>query len=340
MSRRKFSHLLEKYQRGECTSVEKKFVEYWFGLIETVPAEEEKDMNWAQLEEKMWASMQDNMATGSREKPRPTSVFRISTIKWLSAASVLLMASYVFFHRPSLDKLMSTKQRSGIAWVTRENRSAQLQKVLLTDGSVVELWPNSTLSFHDHFAEKEREVRLTGKAFFSIKRDTLRPFYVRSGQIVTKVLGTSFYVEAGSAIRNPKVEVVTGTVAVYEKPESGSRLANNVLLTANQQATFHAGQHQFISSLIDNPKLLNPETNVFRFRNTPLSEIVEILRKSYGVEIVIGNRDMRSCTLTADLTGQPLYTQLDIICAAVAGSYKVRNTTIVIGGKGCSGHSS
>ena len=65
MSRRKFSHLLEKYQRGECNAMEKKFVEYWYGLIETEGSANEKDVDWDNLEEKMWHEMQTKMRSGA-----------------------------------------------------------------------------------------------------------------------------------------------------------------------------------------------------------------------------------------------------------------------------------
>lgn len=341
MSRKKFAHLLEKYQRGACTPVEKKFVEYWFGLLESAPSEKEEEIDWDRLEEKMWAGMQSSM--GGEKQSEPTvSIFRISTLKWLSAASILLFASYLFFNRPVLGNWFAVSQHSEKSWIIRENHSPQAEKVRLSDGSVVDLWPNSSISFKERFATTEREVKLKGKAFFSIKRDTKRPFYVKSGLITTKVLGTSFYVEEGPSAQLPKVEVVTGTVAVYETPKSGSHRVDNILLKANQQATFFSDQHRFQAGLVSTPHLIDPKVNPsrFRFRNVPLHQVVEVLKAAYGIEIIIENRNMQTCTLTADLTGQPLYTQLEIICAAVAAGYRVSNTTIFIDGSGCSKHPS
>jgi hypothetical protein len=49
----------------------------------------------------------------------------------------------------------------------------------------------------------------------------------------------------------------------------------------------------------------------------------------------VENEIMNNCILTADITKQPLYTKLDIICAAVGATYEVKGTTILINGKGC-----
>lgn len=341
MSRRKFAHLLEKYQRGACTPEEKKFVEYWFGLLETTPSEKEKQIDWNGLEEKMWAGMQSSIDV-ENQRESTASIFKISTFKWLSAASLFLFASYLLLNRTVPGNSFTGKPRLEKGWVIRENHSAQAEKVSLSDGSVVELWPNSSVSFKEQFAVTEREVRLKGKAFFNIKRDTKRPFYVKSGQITTKVLGTSFYVEEGSSAQLPKVEVVTGTVAVYETPKQGSRRVDNILLKANQQATFYSDQHKFLAGLVSKPHLIDSDVNParFRFRNIPLQQVVDVLKAAYGIEIVIENRNMKTCTLTADLTGQPLYTQLEIICAAVAARYRISNTTIFVEGSGCSEHQS
>ncbi|TDE15583.1 FecR family protein [Dyadobacter psychrotolerans] len=336
MSRKKFSHLLEKYQRGECTQLEKKFVEYWFGLIEASPNEKDQHIDWQEVEDRMWASMQTKMQPEPIQYKRP--VFLFSTIKWLSAACLILAASYLFLSGPKTGSWMSSRVKSESGWVVEENNTSSVKKVSLSDGSIVELSPNSKLKFPDRFDLKERVVHLTGNAFFSIHRDTKRPFYVRSGEIVTKVLGTSFYVETGTAARMPKVEVVTGTVAVYENPESGIKPATDIILTANKQATFNASEHKFTSSLVDLPRLIDPKMSPvrFQFRNSSLSDVVAILKDAYGIDIIIENKNMNSCTLTADLSGQPLFTQLDIICAAIAASYRLEATRIVIRGKGCS----
>jgi transmembrane sensor len=71
------------------------------------------------------------------------------------------------------------------------------------------------LSYSEGSNKKRREVTLTGKAFFEIVKNKEKPFLVYSYGLATKVLGTSFMIDASEENKDIKVEVRTGTVAVF-----------------------------------------------------------------------------------------------------------------------------
>ena len=76
-----------------------------------------------------------------------------------------------------------------------------------------------------------------------------------------------------------------------------------------------------------------PET--FEFDDAPIAQVLDKIEKVYGIDIELENDKLNACPLTADITQQPLYTKLDIICATINGKYEVKGTTILISGKGC-----
>ena len=51
-------------------------------------------------------------------------------------------------------------------------------RITLADGSTVQLNSATQLKFLVMFDKKRREVYLTGEAFFEVKKDEKRPFYV------------------------------------------------------------------------------------------------------------------------------------------------------------------
>jgi len=67
---------------------------------------------------------------------------------------------------------------------------------MLSDGTLVKLNSDSRLTFSEKFDETSREVFLEGEAFFDVKNNPKRPFIVRTQQINTTALGTSFNVQA------------------------------------------------------------------------------------------------------------------------------------------------
>jgi transmembrane sensor len=168
-----------------------------------------------------------------------------------------------------------------------------------------------------------------------------RPFYVHTGRVVTKVLGTSFFVRSQSLDKQVRVEVVTGRVAVYEQTAHKKTTTNGVVLKPNQTATYFVGAQHFVTGLVEKPQVVtNPQKDQkplsFQFDDAPLSEVLEKLEQAYGINIEVESESQNDCPLTADLTDQPLYTQLDIICAALKAKYEVQGTTILLTGKGCS----
>jgi len=340
MSRKQFSNLLKKYHRGECTPQEKRFVENWFGLLGEEPGEDEHDPDWLDLEETMWNRLHVKIQESEKENPgsSPSGIIRFV---WVGlAASVIAVATAAVLYRHQLMSSLAVRSMVAAAWVDHVNHSDHHEIVRLEDGSMVDLSPGSSVKYPVHFSQNKRVVVLKGKAFFDISKSPDRPFFVYSDHMVTRVLGTRFYVEEQKEIGAPQVEVLSGAVAVYENVRERRVSTGNVVLKSNQKAMFLLAKHQFVTGLVETPNLLVTGENKdrFRFYNTPLSTVLENLHVSYGIDIILQNRKMATCPLTANLTGQPLYTQLDIICAALNASYQIEGTRILVGGKGCKEH--
>jgi heme oxygenase len=71
------------------------------------------------------------------------------------------------------------------------------------------------------------------------------------------------------------------------------------------------------------------------FSETPLLTVLEGLSQTYGIEMDLANPGLSACTFSGNLTGLPLYTQLDLLCRAMGANYVVRGTRILISGPGC-----
>ncbi|MBN8824551.1 MULTISPECIES: FecR family protein [unclassified Spirosoma] len=343
MSRKSFGQLLQKYLRGECTPEEKAFVEHWYGSLETETGESGQDLDWVELENRLWSQMQrklhdDETADEARIVAMPATRYR-----WVGVAAAVLLLAGWFFSRQTFQKLESNTAQTtsvGTNWLERTNTTSKSMLVRLDDGSKVHLAARSSIRFPKTFAADHRTVYLTGDAFFDIQKMPSRPFFVHTGSIVTKVLGTSFFIRTQAITRQVRVEVITGRVAVYEEKSPKKKDDNGVVLTPNQAATFFAEAQHFVTGLVEKPVLIQKPTVEakqlsFQFDDTPLSEVLGRLQQAYGIAIEVENEQQNNCPLTADLTNQPLYTQLDIICAALKSSYKVQGTTILISGKGC-----
>ena len=219
------------------------------------------------------------------------------------------------------------------------NTKNEPQLVLLPDGSQVTLARNSRISFAaDLDKQANREVFLTGEAFFKVTSNPEHPFMVYADGLVTRVVGTSFSVQTG----NKKVSVIveTGKVAVYPMQEADAPLLadKKSMLTPNQQATFLTDSRQITLSLSAAPKELpseDREAGRFQFDNAPIADVFARLEKAYGVAIVYDKTVMKNCQLTVPMGDEPFFTKLDIICRAIGAGYKVEGTEVLITSTGC-----
>ena len=106
--------------------------------------------------------------------------------------------------------------------------------VILADGTEVWLNADSELEYPVKFTADKREVRLKGEAYFSVKKDTKKPFMVRSGEYQLKVYGTEFNL---NTYKNNEIQavLVKGSVGFKANRTAGEvRLKPNQLGVANE----------------------------------------------------------------------------------------------------------
>jgi transmembrane sensor len=198
------------------------------------------------------------------------------------AASFLLVLSFVYAYHYFLSASDPT-----VAFKKITNPKGQRTRIKLPDESIVYLNASSTLTFPEVFSGPERTVELTGEAFFEIIKDPTKPFVVRTGNIKTVVLGTSFNVRSFEADSSIDVSLVAGKVRVVR----GHTAAGNHehALLPGEQLTYHKGDGSFEKS---NFKVLDAtgwKDGVLVFNNTDFAGFIEKLEQWYGVEIdVVG----------------------------------------------------
>lgn len=226
--------------------------------------------------------------------------------------------------------------------IEQSNNSDSIQLVTLFDGSKVQLHPKSKLSFSHGSFSKKREVYLTGQAFFDVKKNPSVPFVVYTKDLVTKVLGTTFNVEAYPYENKASVKVRTGKVSVYRKENFSDKntVANKLdglIVIPNQQVIYDVVNHQLTKTIIDEPVVLmtNVREEAFIFDSTPLKEVFKKLQDTYGIAIIYDESVISSCSLSASMGDENFYEKLELICKAINASYESIDGTIFISSRGC-----
>lgn len=263
------------------------------------------------------------------------------------AAMLVLLAGlgWIFWlrHQPKAIGYDQLVAAANVEMREAMNTTADPLTVILEDGSRITLDPGSKMSYPAHFSGSQREVFLSGKAFFDIAKDPSKPFFVYANELVTKVLGTSFTVRSFANEQEVSVAVKTGKVAVFSRedpnmPEKqSSRELTGVVIEPNQQVVFVRKTVKITKSLVPEPEVVAEAGKAphFEFDEAPVSAVFSALHSAYGIDIIYDKNIMDECPITATLTEMSLYEKLDLICKAVDASYKSIDGRIVVEGKGC-----
>jgi transmembrane sensor len=289
----------------------------------------------------------DDSEPMGRRRPR----YLVRPYRLMTAAALffgICLAGFVFYRinlrkqRNVFQSFLASHENSPVREQTGGAFSDQV--INLPDSSTVRLTQGSKLYYAPDLeggAKGRREVYLDGEAFFDIRKNAARPFYVYTGQVITKVLGTSFLVRSLSSDQTTTVIVKTGKVSVirgddfYAHSSSGSE-PGGIILTPNQEVVYDREQHQLNKTLTDKPEQLSAvRDTALVFNRTPVSRVFKLLQELYGIPIVYDEEVISSCSLTATLGNDSFYDKLNMICKAIGATYEVIDGNIVVTAPGC-----
>src|SRR5690606_24164602 len=269
MEKRKFLDLLEKQRKGMTTALEDQIIsEVYDGLQEDRIKLEMDVEEEAIIRKRIKRNIDNNIETGVEKKQIPSHyIFKIA-----ASMALIAIASYLL--------IVPTYTGDPVEIMSRETDSRHKASIILSDGTRVHLNINSSIVFPEKFADGSRVVEIEGEAFFEVKEDSQRPFIVKSKAISTKVLGTSFNVNAYDE-RDIEVAVKTGHVEVSS---SGER-PGNVVLNPDQKAKFIVDSGELTVEKVDMDKYLDWRNRTLVFDMDSLSEIISRISKAFNVQI-------------------------------------------------------
>ncbi len=204
--------------------------------------------------------------------------------KYAASISILLALLGGLFYFNHTEKNEAALAAEEVVMSSKYVPFGQKSTIILSDGSKVKLNAGATLTYPEKFGQsKNREVYLSGEAFFEISRDTARPFLIKSKEVTTKVLGTSFNLKekAGSV----SVTVLTGKVKVFTEKDKEAKDA--VFLKPGQQANYDPQSSKIEVSLVDLEAISAWKEDIIYFEHADFKEVTSRLEKWYGVKIEI-----------------------------------------------------
>ncbi|MGK7390514.1 MAG: FecR family protein [Candidatus Cyclobacteriaceae bacterium M2_1C_046] len=182
----------------------------------------------------------------------------------IAAVFIIMISIYFYFFSDDIIRI--------------ETAVAEKTEVLLPDSSIVVLNALSSLTYNEDQWSEEREVILTGEAFFKVKNGST--FDVNTNKGIVTVVGTEFNVK----IRDEYFEVIC-----YEGLVQVKALEQKVSLSANH--IFKLEDGVFTKELKTvTPHLLTDES---AFYSVPFSEVIREIERQYNVEVEANGIDLQ-----------------------------------------------
>ena len=347
MTKPEFEKLLQRYLQGECTEEERIKIQLWFDSIQErngfTLSEEEKE----KIEKSLSLNIDNQI--DSKENTSQDSLPFIKKLNsyliYFGIAASLMLAIFLIKNEWStmensllIHSYLFDSAENQI--IHKTNKSVVNERIILEDGSKVNLTSGSSISYKAHFDSTKRIVTLKGAGFFQVTKNVNKPFYVLCQGTVTKVMGTSFWVNSNPKSKSVEVGVKSGKVSVFVNHDHTNNEASKtesqvdpVYLMPNQRVVFFEKQKKIEKTLVTKPQMLEtPEVSKMQFiyKETPLPTVLSELSKSYGVQIIIGDARLNKRSFTGDLMAMSFDEKFALICASVSAEYKILGTDILL----------
>ena len=205
--------------------------------------------------------------------------------------------------------------------VLHNDVNAPTLATMLEDGSVVYLSGQTSLKYPDRFADNKREVTLQGNAFFEIKKQPERPFFIDTDIAKIEVTGTSFSV-VNNSNSSFLLSVREGEVRVTNK-------SSNRVITAKAGESVHIDTEHF--HLIGNTSQFDEYFKYIHFKDEYLRDVASIVNMHYGSLKLEIDKEVETRLITFTLsTNRDIADIAELMCQVLQLQHSQKGNTIYI----------
>ena len=158
-------------------------------------------------------------------------------------------------------------------------------KVALSDGTRVWLNAGSSLRYPVAFAGRQRQVWLSGEAYFEVAKQSGKSFLVEAGAAEVQVLGTRFNVNAYGDETLVRTTLTEGAVKM-------SAAGQSRILKPGEEASINKSNGKMKVAFADVEMALAWTRDLFLFDNTNIKSIMRDVSRWYDVEVIYETKNL------------------------------------------------
>lgn len=228
-------------------------------------------------------------------------------------------------------------------------RNGSKTNVILPDGSRVWLNAGSKLSYDKNYGNTNREINLTGEAFFDVIHNPEKPFIIHTSKMDIRVLGTRFNIRSYPADKTMEATLIRGSLEVSLKDQPSQKIIlkpNEKIVVANVEKT--AGLN--IPTLQKSIKPVLPASiskltyeptsgdiveiswveNKLIFQDQPFKDLAEQMERWFGVIIRFKDKRAEELRFTGSFKNETIQQALEALQLSGKFDYSIHENQIVI----------
>lgn len=241
-----------------------------------------------------------------------TKIIRSRYNRWIKKASRIaaILSVPLLLSTLILGYYQFRETESPIRYAEITAANGSIIKYELPDSSIVWLNSGSRMRYPITFTKENRQVTLSGEAYFKVKANPEKPFYVHTPEgITTYVYGTHFNVNAYRD--NSYIETILeeGKVNIVMPNQT----ATEVKLLPGEGFFYDKTSQSYQKKNVDTYEYTAWKEGKLIFRNTTLEEIIRRLSRHFNVDITLNNHTGKTYRYRATFSKESLPQILDYL---------------------------
>ena len=215
--------------------------------------------------------------------------------------------------------------------------------VHLPDGSQVWLNAGSKLTYNKDFGNGNRDITLTGEAFFEVAKNAEYPFVIHTSRMDVKVLGTRFNVRAYPGEKVTEAALIQGSIEASLHNRPGERIilrpAEKIVVTdekSHQENTKNNEPVMEVRHLTyyeENTEAIVETSwmeNKLVFRDESFVSLAARMERWYGITIRFSDPQLEQLRFTGVFAQETIQQALKALQMTAVFNYSIHGTDIII----------
>ena len=320
-------------------------------VIQTLasPANNEPAANYLEIDRAYTAHLQRMKALGLQapgdESAPPTlpQETRHPQGRWLIGGSIAAAAVLIGF------LIFGPAQQAALPANNNEvyARNGSKTQIVLPDSTRVWINSDSKVSYGKDFGKENREVTLTGEAYFDVTRNADKPFIIHTQAMDIRVLGTEFNVKSYPDDETTETSLIRGKIEVTLR----DKRAEKIILRPNEKLVISNSSGNTATARPSTPKVETPiinlghlnyfsqdssviETTWIRnrlvFEDESFATLAKKMERWYAVKIVFADDEVAQLRFTGNFNSETVTEALNAMKITANFTFSIHNETITI----------